>query len=51
MLKTLPPDPPSDHFQVLSSPNFHIFHHAPALIVISADAPGPWIVEDCALAA
>ncbi len=28
-----------------------IFYHAPVLIVISAAAQGPWIVEDCALAA
>ena len=31
--------------------NFHIFYHAPALILISAVAQGQWIVEDCALAA
>ena len=44
--------PHSDHFRsILSDPKFHIFYHAPALIVISAIAPGPWIVEDCALAA
>jgi nitroreductase len=35
----------------LSDPNFQIFYHAPALILISAVAQGPWIVEDCALAA
>ena len=35
----------------LTDPNFHIFYHAPALILISANAQGPWIVEDCALAA
>ncbi len=39
------------HFQsVLENPEFDIFYHAPALIVISAPA-SPWIVEDCALAA
>ena len=44
--------PHSDHFRLLlSDPKFHIFYHAPALIVISAIAQGPWIVEDCALAA
>jgi nitroreductase len=31
--------------------DFHIFYHAPALIVISAPAHGPWSTEDCALAA
>jgi nitroreductase len=35
----------------LRDPDFHIFYHAPALIVISAQASGPWSVEDCALAA
>lgn len=35
----------------LRDPDFHIFYHAPALIVISAQAVGPWSVEDCALAA
>ncbi len=41
-----------EHFRVtLGNPDFHIFYHAPALILISGEAPGPWIVEDCALAA
>ena len=41
-----------DHFRdLLSDPNFHIFYHAPALIVISAPAAGQWATEDCALAA
>ena len=35
----------------LADPDFQIFHDAPALIVIAATAQGPWIVEDCALAA
>jgi nitroreductase len=35
----------------LRNPEFQIFYHAPALIVISADGPGPWVIEDCALAA
>jgi nitroreductase len=40
------------HFRErLSDPDFQIFYHAPALVVISAVAAGPWIVEDCALAA
>jgi nitroreductase len=42
----------SHHFQsVLSNADFDIFYHAPALIVISAEAEGPWAVENCALAA
>ncbi len=51
MLKTSAAALASHHFQsVLENPEFDIFYHAPALIVISAPA-GPWIVEDCALAA
>ena len=38
------------HGQV-TDPDFHVFYHAPVLILISATAQGPWIVEDCALAA
>jgi nitroreductase len=52
MLATLSGGGQSDHFRsLLQDPNFHIFYHAPALILISAKAQGPWIVEDCALAA
>ena len=51
MLKTSAAALASHHFQsVLENPDFDIFYHAPALIVISAPE-GPWIVEDCALAA
>ena len=31
--------------------NEQIFHRAPTLVLISAAAPGPWVVEDCTLAA
>ena len=42
----------SRHFQdILNDPKFDIFYHAPALIVISAVARSPWVVEDCTLAA
>jgi nitroreductase len=52
MLATAPADQHSGHFQaMLGNPEFHIFYHAPALVVISANTPGPWAVEDCALAA
>jgi nitroreductase len=52
MLGALPAVPASDHFrQLLSDPDFQIFYHAPALIVISAVAASPWAVEDCSLAA
>jgi len=51
MLATMP-SRLSGHFgALLSDPHYNIFHGAPLLIVISADAQGPWIVEDCALAA
>jgi len=36
---------------MLADEDFHIFYHAPALIVIVGAAHGPWVVEDCALAA
>ena len=40
------------HFQErLSNPNFHIFYHAPALVLISSVAESPWAVENCSLAA
>lgn len=35
----------------LRSPEFQIFYHAPALLVISAAKAGLWAIEDCALAA
>lgn len=51
MLRTSPAALASPHFHaILNNPDFNIFYHAPALIVISAP-DGPWIVEDCALAA
>jgi nitroreductase len=52
LLATMAAGPRSGHFHaMLSDADFHIFYHAPALILISAPEPGPWIVEDCALAA
>ncbi len=52
MLANLPAVAAADHFRhLLSDPNFQIFYHAPALIVISAVAASPWVVEDCSLAA
>jgi nitroreductase len=52
MLATMTEGPRAEHFRSrLGDPAFHIFYHAPVLIVISADAQAPWIVEDCALAA
>jgi nitroreductase len=44
--------PKPDHFRdIFSDPKLHLFHHAPALIVISADSDNPWVSEDCSLAA
>ena len=41
-----------DHIsQTLGDPQFQIFYHAPALIVISAPKSSQWVVEDCAMAA
>ncbi len=52
MLATMPGGIHAEHFKTrLGDPDFDIFYRAPALVVISARAPGPWIVEDCALAA
>jgi nitroreductase len=36
---------------MLNDPDFDIFYHAPALVVIAAADPTDWAVEDCALAA
>lgn len=52
MLRTMPAGPQAAHFRsLLGDLSFQIFYHAPVLILISAAAAGPWIVEDCALAA
>lgn len=52
LIKCLPVLPKQEHFRPLfSDPGTHLFHHAPALIVISADSANPWATEDCALAA
>ncbi len=52
MLATMPANAKSAHLRaMLKDPGFHIFYHAPALILISATMAGPWAVEDCALAA
>jgi nitroreductase len=52
MLRTTPVGLMSHHFsEILNDPNFDIFYHAPALILIPTVAHIPWAVEDCALAA
>lgn len=48
------PLPPlqSSHFrELLGNPDFDIFYHAPALVVISSPVEDRWGVENCALAA
>ena len=51
LLETLPPDGEHRLDKMLTDPDFHIFYHAPALILISAVADRPGAIEDCALAA
>jgi len=52
MLANMPPSDQAEPFRArLEDPEFQIFYHAPVLILISAVRQGPWIVEDCALAA
>lgn len=52
MLATVEAGQESDQLHaMLTDINFHIFYHAPALIVISAREAAPWAIEDCALAA
>ncbi len=52
MLANMPAGEHADHFHsLLSDANYHIFYHAPALILVSSTADGPWILENCALAA
>jgi nitroreductase len=51
-LESLPSGPHSAQLQsMLTGPDVNIFYRAPVLILISGEAPGPWIVEDCAMAA
>jgi nitroreductase len=51
MLKAPLAAPAQRHRDMLADPKFHIFYHAPVLIVICAVDAGNWGVEDCALAA
>jgi len=52
MLKDVAAMPRPGHFRdLLADPAFHIFYHAPALIVISVPADRQWSTEDCSLAA
>ncbi|HSQ99200.1 MAG TPA: nitroreductase [Sphingomicrobium sp.] len=52
MLRTSPAGLVSHHLEaLLGSSAFHIFYHAPAMILISATEDGQWGQIDCALAA
>ena len=52
MLQTTVAGAISHHFEtLLTDEGFHIFYHAPALIVIAAMQPSRWAVVDCSLAA
>lgn len=50
MTRNRPIDLPEALYGKLADPDFHIFYHAPALILISAESTGPWLETDCALA-
>ena len=40
------------HFRdLLADPDFHLFYHAPALVIIAVPCEQQWATEDCALAA
>lgn len=52
MLANMPDLRQTGHFRdLLSDPNFQLFYHAPALVVISVPIDQQWATEDCALAA
>jgi nitroreductase len=52
LLRSTPVGLVSHHFEeTLRDPAFHIFYHAPVLIVISATEDSEWGAIDCALAA
>lgn len=50
-LRYLPPEEAIDCFHELTGGRFHAFYHAPAIIVVAAQASSPWAVEDASLAA
>jgi nitroreductase len=51
MTRLRPLDLPEYLYEKLADPAFHVFYHAPILILISAKKSAPWKAEDCALAA
>lgn len=52
LLETVPESAPLGHYRtLLAEPGFHIFYHAPAVIVICATSVEEGTSEDCCLAA
>ena len=51
MAESMSTDVHSHAGALLHGEDFHIFYHAPVLIVISAPSNGRWSTEDCALSA
>lgn len=52
LLATMDSQSRADHFRdIMADPQFHLFYHAPALVVIATRAAGEWAREDGALAA
>ncbi|MBF8178359.1 nitroreductase family protein [Herminiimonas contaminans] len=52
MLRSISDDPGAAHFRKqLEDRDFHLFYHAPVLLVISSAEMEKWANEDCALAA
>lgn len=52
LLETATPGVIPDGFRaMLENASYHLFYHAPALVVVSATMKGDWVVQDCTLAA
>jgi nitroreductase len=52
VLDTMPADGPLAQLRsAITEPDYHLFHHAAALIVLCARFDGPFVATDCALAA
>jgi nitroreductase len=52
LLATTPASGQHGRFRsMLEDKDFHVFYHAPVLVLISASNQGDWAIEDCSLAA
>jgi nitroreductase len=52
LLRTMREDTPLGHYRgLLADPGFHLFYHAPAVIVVCATSREEGVAEDCCLAA